>query len=403
MHHIWSANNAGLQVDWNLIRHEVPAAEEALIAIRAARVVLKAEKSGQLSPAIFALQSLESRHTAPQARELNAVLPPDREGGESTMRLQPEEAYRMREWRTSFNKALFRSFIAGAALYRAYTEPFFMATKDSDPEIRQLVLPTKFSIAQKEFASQFRVYRRHTDVKSEILAFKALAEWLIENILSDTDSRAEMQQRFSLRHGRATRCPGADQCPVALAEGACHSDGHFAVWEVAKMMWVSENAFDNFIPNVPESDTNKVLEDSLVILFGDFRPRLLRINTTEILVGANAFTTCDAWPGQQPWKYISWFLSCMEAWHDWVPSLGTEFFAYVLRRYLGLRFRQDILESAPRPYRHDDWLAFIGNLTVFSLNDVEGRKPYDVNRRFEQAGFLDGLEILEADAYVSEN
>jgi hypothetical protein len=237
--------------------------------------VVDAERRGEFPPTRITPDQLQQQRQQPTLPELRAAFginrlarviatclcsqdltyPGDRPGGDFGRGPPPEDPARMPEWTARVSHAVSRLLIVGAALAGAYQEPLFKVLEHQDPEIQALPRraaqglsdDTQNILGQKEmaFLLQFAVCDLDATLEAQDAVFGPIAEWLLESILSDKESRQAMADRSEQRRGRATFCLGREewnedepQCPLGvLSDGrGTHSDAHLVVWELMKML-----------------------------------------------------------------------------------------------------------------------------------------------------------------------
>ena len=224
---------------------------------------------------------------------------PERITLDSTFKRPPDGTPELRQWQTGLYRAFYRSFLAGAVLYRAYNEPFRMA-KEKRPEgilkgfstwYQQKLdntrggLPddwsTDITIEDIDFLSKFAMYDLNLSEEKREAALGPLAEWFIK------DTKARVQA-------------GSVDCPVYPYEFAKTLDHtkNFedhevaALWEILQFIAACERVrfklanvnnrfgfgrFRMFALPQPPSGIKKVQ----VIVFGIFR---LEVISTPVLV-----------------------------------------------------------------------------------------------------------------------
>ncbi|GAB1312678.1 F-box domain-containing protein [Madurella fahalii] len=440
-HHIygiWQAHAPA--VVWRLWLAQIPCFEDALTAARLTRLVADAEHRGELSPVDLTPNALSGSPLVPTVSELKAALalsdlaaaqevvfyvqhtalPADWAPPEIGMVL-PEEPSRMLEWSRHVHKAIYRVFIAGAALAGAYTEPLFKASPELGLELVRDRDP--LSRAQLNFLEQYAVCNMAASPEAEEAVFGAFGAWLFESILSDKNGREAMAYRFRSGYGRARRCQNLKRCPLRLVDGGSHSDAHFVVWEVMKMVWAFDHAVDAkhaitraaaapdpWSPASPASSVSpassafparyesqaeegcdNAFRTALVALFGVFRAEESTPIDQNVSTRRSATTFFD-------WIYTrSGRPNCIRATGDLVAPLTFKFFEYFLRRCLGLRFLPNAFHNAT--FDGEIFNGFATHSNIFGLDDDEdGEACYagpDITvQDLSRADFLDGSEIL---------
>ncbi|KAL2016032.1 hypothetical protein VTK56DRAFT_4342 [Thermocarpiscus australiensis] len=359
----------------------------------------------------------------------------------------------MPEWTARVSHAVFRLLIVGAALAGAYKEPLFKALEHPDPEIQALPrrVPREASqntwentLGHKEmaFLLQFAVCDLDATLEAQDAVFGPIANWLLESILSDTESRQAMADRFEQRRGRATFCIQREEweeehhCPVVLLTDGrgTHSDAHLVVWELMKMLWLVEQVhpivgsyygdgvLDRCTPR-PLSITQRVdanehsqgpLESAVAVFFGMFRAEETLLTARPREGPPRNLITYPAVPETKEKGYSNGKLPgsmSVAVFFDYifnnsgqpnhierpgycVPPLELKFFEYFLQRHLGLCFNCRAFRDDPGA--EDDELSyqeFVGTATIFSHDDVENRCAMYGNT-LQLGDFLDGSEML---------
>lgn len=209
------------------------------------RLVLDAERKDKLPPMDVAPGDLSGHRQRPNLSELKAAfaltrlsraiavsityldlrLPTDRNGN---FGYEPEDPDHMAEWDSRVRKAIHRILVCGAVLAGAYNETLMRAQASAGPEITSLVNPQSDSLStrQLDFLQQYTVCNMAATPEAEEAIFGALSDWLVDNILADTEATAAMADRSELSYGRASYCeqlesderewhePGDFMCPI---------------------------------------------------------------------------------------------------------------------------------------------------------------------------------------------
>ncbi|KAJ6787083.1 hypothetical protein PWT90_10736 [Aphanocladium album] len=151
----------------------------------------------------------------------------------------PEDPERMAEWRADMYKALYRSLLAGAALAGVYQEPWHY-TKQGDVAdgILECSSCERTTEVENNFIFKHTVLQTITALQQDASIFCFLDQWLLGDILADTESRDAMAHRFQHKYGRAEACI-QEECELSL-DGGSHADAHLITWELFKMYWTAE-------------------------------------------------------------------------------------------------------------------------------------------------------------------
>jgi hypothetical protein len=446
------------------------------------QLVVDAERRGELPPTRITPHELQQQRQQPTLPELRAAFglhrlarviatclcsqdlryPDDRPGGDFGRGPPAEDPARMPEWTARVSHAVFRLLIVGAALAGAYNEPLFKALKHPDSVIQDLArrVPRDYSehcgegvkgLGQKEmaFLLQFAVCDLDATLEAQDAVFGPIAEWILESILSDKESRQAMADRFEQRRGRATFCLDREEweeehhCPVGLLTDGrgTHSDAHLVVWELMKMFWLvakvhpySGNSvldrciglygdlLDRHTPR-PPSTTQRVdadernqgpLESAVAVFFGMFRAEETLLTARPLEGPPKTLITHPAVRETKEDGHGDGKLPCsmsvavffehlfnlsgrpnhIEAWRFLVPPLELKFFEYFLHRHVGLCFNSEVFEEDDGGDNFDlSYEEFVSTATIFSHDDVESRCAM-YGGRLHCADFLDGSEML---------
>lgn len=347
---------------------------------------------------------------------------------------------------------MFRLLIVGAALAGAYKEPLFKALEHPDPVIQALPRHAQndskgYTVGQKEmaFLLQFAVCDLDATMEAQDAVFGPIAEWLLESILSDSESRQAMADCFAQGRGRAGFClyraeraeEGEEEvrCPLGLLPDhlGSHSDAHLVVWELMKVLWLvdqvlpyyNNGALKRLTPRPPskqsvdaDNDGWGPLESAVGVFFGMFMAEETLLTTTPpqgrpgtpmITFPAVSETKNENHSkGKLPSSMsVTVFFddifnnsgrpNHIEETGDLVAPLELKFFEYFLQRHLGLCFNVHTFKTIDGHHFLDQsYQEFVGTATIFSHDDVENRCSFTSgDSTLEMADFLDGSEMLE--------
>ncbi len=327
----------------------------------------------------------------------------------------PEEPARMPEWQARVDQAVYRVLTLGAALAGAYQEPMFKAGEHPDPDIntlRKRAADHRHSESwgkKLAFLMQFAVCDLAAPLDAQEAIFGPVGDWLLENILSDRESREAMAERFERGCGRAEYCVSQDpgNCPVTLlADGSdSHSDAHFVLLELMRMLWVVEytrGSFDHRPPSDARADENThgPLKSVIAVLPGAFRG-------DEIML---SFPVPRAWTGEEEDLHdvtsVANYFDVIfkdsgrpnyiedDSWGAPVPPLHLKFFEYFLQRHLQLCFDHGVFRQGELRECTASLWAFASSIAIFSHDDVEERSPHYNYESLLDADFLDGSELV---------
>ncbi len=375
----------------------------------------------------------------------------------------PDDPTRMPEWIARVSHAVLRLFVVGAALAGVYKEPLMKAREHPDPDIRVLarIVPADYSrgswkkvrnrLTEKEiaFLLQFAVCDLDASLEAQDDIFGPVAEWLVDSILSDSEARRAMADRFEQGYGRALYClkrgeldAGDEPHPCTmsiLADGGIrggtnHSDAHLVVWELMKMFWlVQQFRFENvdynwgLLDRYPwDMDIGAEKSDELVVVvhMGMFiaEEMLLPSSTSPAVNPEIGFVTSpvvletrsDAQEdkghgvGEGTTKRLPRSMSVAEFFdflfhhsrrtnhyglREPVAPLEFTFFEYFLQRHLGLCLHPRVFREEIRINEIDGSIKdFVDGIAIFSDDQAKDRHPF--HGSLARAGFLDGSEML---------
>lgn len=434
-------------------------------------LVVEAERRGDLPPTRISPDQLQQQCCQPTLPELraafglhrlsraiatcicsrNLIFPNDRPAGPFDQQgPTPEDPARMHEWTARVSHAVFRLLIVGAALAGAYKEPLFKALEHPDPEIQALPRHAQddgkgYTVGQKEmaFLLQFAVCDLDATMEAQDAVFGPIAEWLLESILSDSESRQAMADRFAQGRGRAGFClylakreeeeEEEDGCPVGLLPDhlGSHSDAHLVVWELMKVFWLVDQVLPYYSHGVLRRHTPRPsskqsvdadndgwgpLESAVAVFFGMFRAEETLLTTTPLQGRPGTPITFPAVSETKKENHSKGKLPSsmsvtvffddifnysgrpnhIEETGDLVAPLELKFFEYFLQRHLGLCFNAHTFKEIDGvDFVDQSYQEFVGTATIFSHDDVENRCSFTPgDSTLEMADFLDGSEIL---------
>lgn len=368
---------------------------------------------------------MSSAHRLPEPPEINAIwklhdlaLALEEFFGKGRFRkphdtenmIGPEPSHRMAEWRVGVHKAIYRSFISGAALADIYKAVYVAAMERRDLQPSNIRDPLVEGQARDAFFSSFSVFRDPMTEMDEEEAFGVYGQWLLRELRSDEESNAAMEKRFSTGFGRALCCrqrqqkePGQN-CPIQLTAEGDHAEAHAVALDLMRLFWACSEVFRGLITGRAlfneQSQTAVNGQYALVVPFAWFSswmvglcPEQGRIMCPLHIrppvrvggeVGANSWITSRLFapPGGRP-------LGFGDAPEAWIPPVYSRFFVYFLRKHMSLAFHSDFFQ--PDHHLMDtthNWTSFIRSIFIFALDDIEGREagPPD--------GFIDSGDLL---------
>lgn len=334
------------------------------------------------------------------------VLPEDMMGKHADG--SPEDPERMEEWRRGLHKALYRTLIAGAALAGIYQEPWHAVEEREGLRNRREMNAHILTEKLRAFLPQFTVFQTITTLAQDTAVYGPLDQWLLNDILSDTESRAAMEHSFEHGYGRATTCAGRDGCSLVFGEGS-HAEGHLVLWELVKMLWVARKLYGQMQGEEEDDADEEDADDAdlgkemmlapprgraVVVPFQYFSAvtiagrELAATSPTGRAVNGVAELLEDIWyETGQPTRYEEGLQ---------VAPLHVKFFEHFLRRRLGLRLHLEFFDQDEEMLHHPAGvLALSRTMCLFALDDVQGRSGRGDFCALEAAAVLSGSEIVE--------
>ncbi|GIJ89113.1 hypothetical protein Asppvi_008042 [Aspergillus pseudoviridinutans] len=138
-HDVWLCHAP--QIIWTIGPKQILAFDDALMAVRATEIVLESFQKEELPPDPFPFSTLSGAVRKPSLREFQQVRDfehlakcaeqiyvEDEEAlKDEIQRGQPDGTALWVLWRERFHSSIYRVLLAGAVLYRAYQEPMYMA------------------------------------------------------------------------------------------------------------------------------------------------------------------------------------------------------------------------------------------------------------------------------------
>lgn len=350
-------------------------------------------------------------------------------GYDNQTRNLPEATELMDQWTCSMHRALYRCFTVSASLVSVYSEPYLACAESTVVEPKKTDEFRSLSEA-RQIASlrQFAPYNPKLDAEADHAAFGHVGDWLLSDILADTELRAHMKQNFDLTMGRGKSCDGRrrrhlesedeDEDELALEPGPCpvqlsgysHADAHSVALEVMRMFWASRNitiSLDLYCEPDPEME---LLVDSYgpIIPWGYFE--VANIGFTSPVANPSVFFTPAIWPeeittrnkNQRSIEFLLLFAGReheesyrVRDQHIHPPPLQDKFFEYFLHHHLQSAFHPLLFQDRYTYDVFDDWDKFVEILNIFASDEVPHRATYyPGGGQFDLAGFLDGADLL---------
>lgn len=154
------------------------------------------------------------------------------------------DQYRQRpELRNNMRKAIFRVFISGAVLAGAYTEPFLEAKRKGLTQVNDL-----------DLLKDFILYNPHVKSEAKVAEFEHLALWLVDDILSDSKSRQELETKMIDCGGSHNRCSRHRACAFRSPGNDDCISRHLVECNVMQMLWVYRHMWKTINPDADRFD-----------------------------------------------------------------------------------------------------------------------------------------------------
>lgn len=310
---------------------------------------------------------------------------------------------RMPRVRPTVHKAIYRGYILSAVLAGQYKEPLFVSLSTGKPRDEVIGM-----LCSREYIEQFPVLKPINSPDEEEAIFGKTGEWMHKHMMDDVKAREAMAQRFESGTGRATQCPGVDECHVHLLDGGTHADAHYLLWELMKIFWVWES-------ELMPSPAVKLPPEERPVLHGPIGQMISPVGFSACKIGFPIekgseadFEALALFPDEPEKRSIcsavvntiythSGLPNCNTQTEEQAGSMQTKFFHYFLRRYLGLRFVGGFFYDIDAEISYVD---FSYSLNIFALDDVSGRRCLRAadgagTSGLNSANFLDGSEIME--------
>lgn len=307
----------------------------------------------------------------------------------------------LRKWRERFRRATYRLWLAGAALSRAYNEPFFLHPDYNSRDFSFGTGARPISREDWSHMGKFAVYNNIPDDVKEAAAFEPLAGWIVDTAKAEAIKRAFIP---------AMNRPGYPQYSDDEDQDSEPADGPeiFAVWELMTMLLAYEHNVTKFVkgPGIPnlagkrqklapcrDGPTRKVR----VVPFGVFQleeitmPARVEDSAGMLLIANLVRPTWEQRPPDESLPHrVSYALPMAYSWdvantlrltppapdHDELTNRGPhwplQFFTYALRVYFKKRisdraldptwylagYREWIRESDTFIERDDEWESY---------------------------------------------
>ncbi|KAK8047895.1 hypothetical protein PG996_015959 [Apiospora saccharicola] len=259
----------------------------ALTAVRATKIVKDSEDRSELPPKDMDPGKLSGFVTLPTLKELNRISELHQlvhalvyafcvdTSALSSYDTNLQGLTGCPELHTRLRNAIYRVLICGAALAGAYTEPFHEAKR----------LGKTYVNDDPNYLEKFVVLALAPKQKYQEAVFESLATWLVEDILSDANTRNNLELEIEKQNGKDERCSSAKPCALKTpGKGDCIGR-HLVYWSVMEMLWVNRHMWKAIHPFMHPFDWRshwQVRQPSIsegperpltvpVVLFGRFR------------------------------------------------------------------------------------------------------------------------------------
>lgn len=324
----------------------------------------------------------------------------------------------------AIERALYSAFIAGAILAPLYAHPLSQAQAHQNDEIsRPLVSSGTARPKLAEFLRQFPGYQARLEPQLDHQIFGEFGNWLLDDILSDTISRAAMNERFTLGYGRALACerrtgepqPGGDQhrgSPVRLPDecGYTHADAHLVALELVRVYWICEQLQEfELLSCTDEPWVGMHSSYSPLLLWHRFVPQTIYLHpaepdtdfkSLELVLDLETVNTGD---NVDAAMYEVALLDA-DQWRAravrgvYLPHLVYKFFVCFLRRHLDAAFEPGVFEEANiMGLRTSHWQQFPNLMQIFAKDNGENVRTYyprSTEMELSNTNFLDGADLL---------
>lgn len=337
---------------------------------------------------------------------------------------EPETPEQRRAWREALHRAFYRSFIGAASLSNVYMEPI------RNTQVGPALDPQKPRQYAALVAQRSAAYNPRLRPQQDHEVFGSFGDWLFQDILSDTSSRAAMEETFRLNQGRAYGCrersqlePGHEDdeltrarrgCPIQAGEGLSHADAHLLALELLRLLWTcgcmaEQRPFRGLSPPRLMGGTC-----GPIFLWNVFEPVLVAFEESPVSTREGSAPCClylrepdEAQPSdEEPVMYPQALLEIVDQDDDrrrelaaefvFTPPTRYKFFVYFLHRHLRAAFERAFFEPEEGQVAGDNFNSFLGFLRIFARDDSEDAISYypEPMGDFGCAQFLDGTDVL---------
>ncbi|KAF3358208.1 hypothetical protein VdG1_02985 [Verticillium dahliae VDG1] len=313
LHVMWE--KAAPPLIWSTGRREIPAFEEALMAVRATNLVRPAFEAGELPPRITSLGKLTGASRKPSHAELIQVLQmqhvaaclehmffysgkmifgqskwtglvhPDPPNSSITGPSDDgaEHARLLSQWKDNFRRATYRLFLAGAGLAHAYHEPFFRSLEQGERYFSEPSTRESWE-RDNDYLGTFAVYNHELQGDKNAEAFGPLSSWIVETARTEASSRGFMPywKRPAYLAERSEEEEEEEDDNGEGRDGPLTDQDVFPLWELMRM-WTAHELAQIRLDwgrgtnhHSPHSEWMRHLEPSQVrmtsvVLFGTFQ------------------------------------------------------------------------------------------------------------------------------------
>ncbi|KAM0279314.1 hypothetical protein ACHAQH_004661 [Verticillium albo-atrum] len=197
---------------WSVGQKDIPAFEDALMAVRATNFVRPAFEAGELPPRLGPMADLTGNSRKPTPAELTQVMQmqhvakclehmffyshrlifgksmwtglvhpsdPDHIVGADFGQDKAERARLLLSWKESFRRATYRLFLTAAALAHAYHEPFFRSFEQGAGYFAEPA--TRESMKKDEaYLGKFAVFNYEHLADKDAEVFEPVSSWIVE-------------------------------------------------------------------------------------------------------------------------------------------------------------------------------------------------------------------------------
>ncbi|KAL3443017.1 hypothetical protein BJX65DRAFT_298636 [Aspergillus insuetus] len=373
---------------WSVGINSIVAFEDALVAVRATAIVQESFQGLKLPPHPFPLFDIDGRVRKPSLEELKSVfeLEPIIEYTEAS--LLRDADYILKEypiWRERLHRALYRLFLAGAALAGAYHEPFLQSTTNRPFNFLQgytnqlaqspngQLFGEVFTTQDFAYLLQFPIYNFES-LEQHNASFGPLAEFLVaaaqRRVQESPINDPELSDFLSL---------------FTRSSVLIDTEAQVLFTETTQLLATYEllqRVFD-YTEDTQQTNFKKF---ATIVHFGSFFPADITMpqtsegSTDGPTVRYHVHKQGKGIPYMGPLDLILDYVfreSGQANYYDSTcpaPQPPLQFFHYIYRRYLGIRFSPSAFEES----KYSPYQGWIANPVIFSdrfdawSDDLEG-------------------------------